>query len=195
MDLLASGTGYRWLSDLLGLGDGELDRRAADSEPGARGVLFSPYLAGGEQGALWDPTLRAGITGLSLRHTAADLARAFLEGVGFEIRRCLDVLAETVAPRSVVVAGHIVEHPSTLGMLADILNRPVRPYVSGSPAAVGAAMHAWRLISASVRARPKDPAGAAEVRPGRNADIYNRIYTKYLQQTRAQGSIDATSLV
>lgn len=195
MDLLASGTGYRWLSGLLGLADGELDRRAAESEPGARGVLFSPYLAGGEQGALWDPALRAGITGLCLRHTAADLARAFLEGVGFEIRRCLDVLAESVAPRSVVIAGHIVEHPSTLRMLADILHRPVRPYASGSPAAVGAAMHAWRLISAGVRGRPDDPAEGPEIRPGSNADIYNHIYTKYLQQTRAQGSIDATSLV
>lgn len=195
MDLLATGTGHRWLSDLLGFAAGELDRRAAQSEPGARGVLFSPYLAGGEQGALWDPALRAGISGLTLRHCAADLARAFLEGVCFEIRRCLEVLAETVAPRSVVIAGHIIEHQSSLSMLADILNRPVQPYPTSSPAAVGAAMHAWRLISGSERAPGRDTAWAAEVLPGRNADIYDRVYAKYLTQTRAQGSTNATSLV
>jgi xylulokinase len=195
MDLLATGTGHRWLSDLLGFADGMLDLRAADSEPGARGILFSPYLAGGEQGALWDPALRAAISGLTLRHTAADLARAFLEGVGFEIRRCLDVLAETLPPRAVVVAGHIVQHPSSLRMLTDILNRPVQPYPTGSPAALGAALHACRLISASSRARGNQSGWPAELRPGKNADIYNRVYAQYLAQTRVQGSTDATPVV
>src|SRR4029077_584324 len=43
MDLLATGTGYAWLSGLLGWSDGVLDRYAADSAPGAQGVTFTPY--------------------------------------------------------------------------------------------------------------------------------------------------------
>ncbi len=195
MDLLATGTGYRWLSDLLGFADGMLDLRAADSLPGARGLIFAPYLAGGEQGALWDPALRGAVSGLTLQHTAADLARAFLEGVGFEIRRCLSVLAETVPPRTVVIAGHIVDHAASLQMLADILNRPVQPYPTGSPAAMGAALGALQLISAPTRATPVGSGWPGQVRPGRNADLYHGLYENYLTRTRAQSSADATRLV
>ena len=49
MELLATGTGYRWLSDLFGWTDGTLDQCACNSPPGARG--------------------------LTLEHTANDIAR------------------------------------------------------------------------------------------------------------------------
>src|SRR6202022_2506716 len=101
MDLLASGTGYRWLSDLLMWNDGDIDRYAAHSVPGANGLCFPPYLAGGEQGALWNPRLQGALIGLSVRHSRADIARAFLEGVFFEVRRCVEVLAETTPIESV----------------------------------------------------------------------------------------------
>ena len=56
MDLLTTGSGHRWLGDLLRLAPSELESLAVSSEAGARGLLFAPYLAGGEQGALWDTT-------------------------------------------------------------------------------------------------------------------------------------------
>ena len=183
MDLLATGTGYQWLSELLGLGDGMLDELAARSVPGARGVTFTPYLAGGEQGALWDPALKASVSGLTLQHSAADLARAFLEGVGFEIRRCLSVLAESVPVREIVVAGRINEHRTSLQMLADILCQPVQPYPDSSAAALGAAIGALRMVSPLPvpAVRRAWPAG---VRPGADCDKYQRLYADYLQHTQ-----------
>lgn len=183
MDLLATGSGYAWLSALLGFADGELDTRAASAPPGARGLTFTPYLAGGEQGALWDPALRASIRGLALTHTAADVARAFLEGVCFEIRRCLEVLAETAAIERVVVSGHIVDRPRSLQMLADVLGRAVQPCRMTSPAAVGAALGARSLAGLTLPV-PGSRAAAQAVQPSAGSGVYQRLYAGYLAMTQ-----------
>lgn len=174
MDLLATGSGHYWLARILGWNDEEIDRRAAASVPGAHGLFFAPYLAGGEQGALWDPTLSGMLHGLRLHHGAADIARAFLEGVQFEIRRCLEVLEETKPVQRVVLAGHMAGNPSSLQMLADILRRPVLPFAHLSPAALGAALLA-----------PGGGAGTGAaaldmVTPGAAAEAYDRLYRRYL---------------
>jgi xylulokinase len=146
MDLLATGTGYRWLSALFGWPEGQIDRAAADSEAGAQGLFFPPYLAGGEQGALWNPRLQGALLGLNLRHSPNDIARAYLEGVFFEVRRCVEVLAETSPVDSVRVSGNIVHSSASGQMLADILGRPVATVPYTSPAAIGAALLARRIV-------------------------------------------------
>ncbi len=186
MDLLATGTGYQWLSTLFGWPDGQLDRAAAISTPGARGLTFAPYLAGGEQGALWDPSLRGALGGLTLQHGAGDIARAFLEGVGFEIRRCIDVLAESGPIRGIVVTGGIVEHAGSLQMLADILQQPVQAARAVSAAAQGAALGARAALRArndATAAVTADRGVAADapppVLPGAASAPYRQIYEHY----------------
>ena len=54
MDLLTTGSAFRWLAGLLGAAGGDeaaLMALAAGVEPGAAGLTFLPYLAPGEQGA------------------------------------------------------------------------------------------------------------------------------------------------
>ncbi len=193
MDLLATGTGHQWLSRLLGFAEGELDRRAAQSVPGARGLVFSPYLAGGEQGALWDPSLRGALSGLGLHHEPCDLARAFLEGVGFEIRRCLDVLAENGAVRQIVLSGPLTAHRSSLQLLADILHRPIIVESSGSTAACGAALLAWQMVGVAVD--PQARQGRNPVDPGPDSGRYEALYARYLRRTAAQREADADPVV
>ena len=80
MDLMSTGSALRWLAEALGLA--QPDRvyvRAAESPPGARGLMALPYLAGGEQGALWDAHAQGAFVGLTLMHGVSDLARALLE--------------------------------------------------------------------------------------------------------------------
>jgi xylulokinase len=149
MDLLAAGTGYRWLSELFTWNVGDIDRHASHSVPGAHGLYFAPYLAGGEQGALWNPRLQGALFGLSLRHSRADIARSFLEGVFFEIRRCIEVLAETAPIDAVMVSGNLVHSPHSMQILADILQRAVGAVPDKSPAAIGAAMLARRIANLS----------------------------------------------
>ncbi|HEY5263793.1 MAG TPA: FGGY-family carbohydrate kinase, partial [Steroidobacteraceae bacterium] len=164
MDLLATGTGYRWLSDLFAWADGDIDRYAAQSAPGAHGLVFPPYLAGGEQGALWNPKLQGAILGLTLRHTRNDIARSFLEGVFFEIKRCVEVLAETTPVESVMVSGNIVKSQTSTQMLADILQRAVGTVPDKSPAAIGAALLARRIAPGPVASDPTVAARRAQSR-------------------------------
>ena len=183
MDLLASGTGYRWLSDLFGWHDGQIDSYAVDSTPGARGLWFAPYLAGGEQGALWNPRLQGAIFGLNLRHSPGDIARAYLEGVFYEVRRCVDVLAETLPVDSVRVTGNIVHSPSSSQMLADILDRVVVSVPERSPAAIGAALLARRICdgAAAHGARPSlSPRTTPPNRPA--AQQYASLYREYVER-------------
>lgn len=182
MDLLATGTGFRWLANLLGWSDDEMLSRAFAAPPGANGLYFAPYLAGGEQGALWNPALRGALHGLTLQHTPSDIARAFLEGVQFEIRRCVDVLSETSPVQRVLLAGRAAESVAASAMLADILSRPVEAYAHASPAAVGAAL----LIAptddgaAGADGHGSRPAAAATVVPSQAAPEYERRYGRYL---------------
>jgi xylulokinase len=181
MDLLATGTGYRWLGDLLGLRDGGLDERATRSPPGARGLTFTPYLGGGEQGALWNPSLRGSLHGLTLEHTRDDIARAFLEGVAFEIRRCIEVLAESGPIESVVVSGSLVARTPSLQLLVDILDRPVRACELTSAAAIGAALCAAALADGSQL--PPRCAVTEAVMPGPVSAQYREIYARYRAAT------------
>ncbi len=180
MDLLATGTGHDWLGRLFGWQAGELDAAAARSEPGARGLTFAPYLAGGEQGALWDPTLTGVLRGLTVRHGSADIARAFLEGVYCEIRRCVEVLAETAPVRSLVVSGHFVDQPASLQLLADVLARPVRPVRTASPAALGAALLA-RHRGQAPDGGWLEPITGPAVAPGSAQAAYPALYARYLK--------------
>ena len=181
MDLLASGTGYRWVSDLFDWPDGELDRRAAQSIPGARGVSFAPYLAGGEQGVLWNPRLRGDLSGLNLRHSRSDIARAYLEGVFYEVKRCIDVLAETVPVESVRVSGNIVNAPDSLQMLSDILDLAVVGVPDKSPAAIGAALLARNVLSVQPR-RIAPPRPATTPTPAA-AQAYSQLYRDYVARS------------
>jgi xylulokinase len=183
MDLLSSGTGYRWLSGLFNWGSGELDRLAASSEPGARGVVFAPYLAGGEQGALWNPRLRGMLAGLDLAHGHADIARAYLEGVFFEVRRCIEVLAEALPIESVRVGGGMSHSASTLQVLADVLGRPVAQTPVRSPAAIGAAVLARKLLGEPAPAM-RMAAPVLDPEPDA-AGLYDSLYARYLSRAAA----------
>jgi len=187
LDLLSSGTGYRWLSDLFGWDEGEIDQAAAEAPAGARGLFFAPYLGGGEQGALWNPRLRGALLGLSLGHGRADIARAYLEGVFFEVRRCVEVLAENGPIDAVRVAGKIAESPASLAMLCDILDRPVIVCAELSPAATGAARLARRLLRKKAQGtHVQEPLGMRTPDPS-IARIYASLYAEYLVRAAACG--------
>jgi xylulokinase len=184
MDLLATGTGYRWLSDLLGWADGQIDTEAAHSIPGANGLVFPPYLAGGEQGALWNPRLHAALFGIGLTHTRSDIARAYLEGVFYEVRRCIEVLSETTPIDTVQVSGNIAASQTSLQMLADILQRPIGTSSHRSPAAYGAALLARMIVkgSAAPMASPQELRSTTPAATPRSqtAHVYSALYQQFL---------------
>jgi sugar (pentulose or hexulose) kinase len=143
MDLVSTGSAVAWLAGLLGLDGGQerLLALAASATPGARGVSLLPFLGPGEQGALWDPSLRGSILGLTLSHEPGDLARALLEAITIETARCLDVLDQVGVSGEVSVSGWASADPLPR-WLADVTGRTVRVGAGESEdaSAVGAAL-------------------------------------------------------
>lgn len=190
-DLLASGSAREWVNGVLG-GNHKKSvwEPAYDVAPGANGLLFAPFLAGGEQGVLWNPSLRGTISGLTLSHDGAHIARALLEGMCFEIRRCLEVFEEGIPFSFVPLAGWMAEAPQQCQLLADILARPVHAFKVSSASAVGAA-----LLSTSIDAK-KYAANAKSIlfTPSQRKRPYNEVYAKYVAQfpAKSRGDISAT---
>jgi xylulokinase len=97
----AAGGSYQWLRDTFCLQEKEaaerqkispyklMDQLAEQSMPGANGLLFFPYLLG-ERSPWWNPNARAVYFGLTMRHTRADIIRATLEGITFNLKIILD---------------------------------------------------------------------------------------------------------
>jgi xylulokinase len=182
-DLLASGSAREWATGVLGTKHKKSVLESAyDVAPGADGILFAPFLAGGEQGILWNPSLRGTIRGLTLMHNGAQIARALLEGMCFEIRRCLEVFEEEAPLSSARLAGWMAEVPQQSQLLADILGRPVQVFRLSSASAVGAA-----LLSGLIDTRKySENTKAIVCRPSRRKILYNALYAEYVAQFPAK---------
>lgn len=98
--IFSAGNSFRWLKSIL-FGDVDtcegtdvykyMDTLAAQSKPGANGLLFNPSLAGGS--SLDDSVnIRGGFTGFDLGHTRNDIIRSVLEGICLNLRIALDEL-------------------------------------------------------------------------------------------------------
>jgi len=141
-----TGAAVAWLAGLVyggrdGRATGEdwrrLDREVSELAPGADGVLALPVLGDGER---TDPGLRGAVSGLSLRHGRAALARAVLEGVAFAIADQLELLrlgGTTVT--ELRVSGGDTRLGSWTRIKADVLGIPVLT-VPGDAAVTGVAM-------------------------------------------------------
>jgi xylulokinase len=149
MGITTSGSMMRWLRELLGIPPEEmpaLEREAAQSPRGARSLLVFPFFMGARS-VRWNADARGLVLGLSLGHTRADIARAMLEGVGYETHSCLEGLrALGLTPGEVVVMGGGARSDLWVRIKADILGLPVvRPRYTET-ASLGAALLAARAV-------------------------------------------------
>jgi xylulokinase len=74
----------------------ELNEYVSTVDPGAHGVIFTPWLFG-ERSPLDDPDVRAGFYNLSLEHTRGHMARAVYEGVAVNIKWALQHFEKLVS--------------------------------------------------------------------------------------------------
>lgn len=121
-DILLTGKTSQWLSELLNVQPPELSALACQARAGSEGLIFTPYLSGGEQSVLWDPDLSGFIMGLSYVHKAEHLARAHYEGICFEAKRCIDAFAGSGHPiERVLVTGPVSSDGFFMQLTADVL--------------------------------------------------------------------------
>ena len=200
--MATAGSLTRWFHDTLGQPEvaaeaagganayTALASLAAQSPPGANGVLALPYFAG-ERTPLHDPGARGLFIGLSLATTRADLYRALLEAVGYGIRHNLDEMGrEGVTARRILAVGGGTLNPVWMQMVSDIVGIEQRipalqigaAYGDAMLAAVGAGYFAGSADAVRAWVRPgrivtPDPAQHARYEP------YYQIYRDLYGQT------------
>ncbi len=155
--VFVAGAAVQWLRDGLHLftSAAESERLAKESNP-AEPVLFVPGFVG--LGAPhWVPEARGAIFGLTRATTAADLARAALEGVAYQVADLVDCSREPTASARVAdslrvsepalgesgpplrVDGGMARNDWFLQFQADVLGRPVVRAAQSESTALGAA--------------------------------------------------------
>ena len=135
----AAGGSRDWLIRVLG--EEVSDAEIAAVEPGAGGLLFLPYLIG-ERSPHWNPLARAAFVGLTMSHGRAEMARAILEGVAFNLRMILDAFLEQgVVIEAMRLIGGGAQSPLWRQILADVYGLPIlRPTLLAEATSLGAAI-------------------------------------------------------
>lgn len=137
-----AGAAVQWLRDGLRLftSAAEVERLARESNP-SEPVLFVPGFVG--LGAPhWVPEARGVIFGLTRATTAADLGRAALEGVAFQVADLIDAAEQDLANENraaLKVDGGMANNDWFLQFQADALGRSVARAAHSESTALGAA--------------------------------------------------------
>jgi glycerol kinase len=145
--VFVAGAAIQWLRDGLKLfsNSQESESLAAKSSP-SEPVLMIPGFVG--LGAPhWQPDVRGAILGLTRGTTSADLARAALEGVAFQVADLIDAARQDSgqALRELRVDGGMAQNHWFLQRQADFLGIPVTSAVHSEATALGAALLAgWK---------------------------------------------------
>ena len=130
---------FQWAVHHL-IDQGALNRIIEGTSTGSHGLLFHPYL-GGERAPIWDANARGDFFGLTALHTRADMLRAVLEGINFNIASVFETVIKLVGkPQSVTATGGFARSKIWRQMLADILDCQVNVPISFESGSLGAAI-------------------------------------------------------
>lgn len=125
--IFVTGSAVQWLRDGLGIITTATDIEAlARTVPDSGGVVFVPALTG--LGAPdWDPYARGLIIGINRGTTAGHIARATLEGIAFEVRDVVDLMAHDgdISLHGLSVDGGAAANDLLCQIQADLLNMPI----------------------------------------------------------------------
>jgi len=154
-----AGAAVGWLSALTGRSHDALLADAAAVEPGARGVLALPWFAGA-RAPWWRADAHAVFAGLSLAHGPAELTRAVLEGVAFDVARSLELAAPERA--ELAVAGGGAGDDLWRGLLAAVASLPVVRRTVDDAASVGARLVVGHALGESLGVNDVNPVAGRE---------------------------------
>jgi len=116
------GAVVQWLRDGLGvIATSKEVETLAKSVPSSDGVVFVPALTG--LGApYWDPHARGMLLGLTRGTNKAHIARAALEGIGFQVADILDIVSKSVSISELRVDGGAVSDNLLMQLQSNLTN-------------------------------------------------------------------------
>ncbi len=149
----SAGATYEWMKTKLTLSEtAEAEKRktgafdllekvAAQSVPGANGLIFLPYLMG-ERCPYWNPNAKGTLIGIEHRHSRADMIRAVYEGPILNLRIILDIFrSQGIACSKLTAIGGTIKSSFVSQLMADIYDADIiRPAVLEEATSFGAAV-------------------------------------------------------
>lgn len=148
--IFTTGSTYRWLRDFLASDSSydHLNELAAESSPGAGGILHLPHYAG-SAAPYWNPNASGVLFNMSLGTKKSDVVRAYLEGICFEVNKNLKIIDSLLSGEkepghvkitAVHVSGGLVRSDLFNQIQADIYGLVIIPNKNEQATALGAAM-------------------------------------------------------
>lgn len=187
LSLVNGGSSFSWALNVLGLvgrSSEEIEALLASSPPGSAGLCFWPFLVSAGVSGL-APETKGRLSGLQLSHRPADIMRAVVEGLAFELNRYLGFLRNAGWPvERLVLGGGAASSRVTTQILADVTGLPLACLPSGEASLLGAAILARGLLEPRTSLAELSDAmllPARRVEPGANASFYPEQFRAYLR--------------
>ncbi|MEI6101883.1 MAG: FGGY-family carbohydrate kinase, partial [Eubacteriales bacterium] len=160
-----------------------INRMVESSPPGAKGLIFLPYLATAVT-PRYNEFARGTMVGLTFSHSRADMARAVMEGITMEQKDILTSFDNAgVHTDRIRIMGGATNSEVWNQMQADMYGKPVETLKIKDAAVLGAAISAAACCGAFASIREAADAlvrTEKEYVPNRrNAELYNNMYGLY----------------
>lgn len=177
--VVSSGASIEWLRGIVDLKLPDLLVVAQQSPPGARGLVFLPYLAG-ERSPWWDTLARGAFVGLTATHGLPDLVRAVLEATAMAVRQNLRIAsARGHDIRRLAINGGPARNALWKQIIADISGLPLVYHESSGGSAFGCCRLAARSVGDGI---PGVGGSSVEIRPDEaNRPVYDDLFGAYDQ--------------
>ena len=138
--MLCAGESLNWLRGIVQVNDfDEFNSLAEQSSPGAGGIIFLPYLFG-ERCPYPNPAAKGMFFGLSNTTTRADMVRAVMEGVAYNVRAMYDLVAPFTPITDICITGGGAKSDIWGRIIASALNSPITVLNIEEGPAFGAAL-------------------------------------------------------
>lgn len=115
-----------------------MQSEAAESPPGARGIVFLPYLLG-ERIPFSDPYVRGMFFGIERFHKRPDIMRSVFEAVGYEAHMMVDEFEKNdISVLHMTMSGGVSQMETAVQIRADVLGIPIHVLSEVETTAFGA---------------------------------------------------------
>ncbi|HZO71780.1 MAG TPA: gluconokinase [Ktedonobacteraceae bacterium] len=164
----------------------EAEQLVADLEPDGHGLTLLPFISG-ERSLGWHDDARMTISGLSIHTTPADLLRAGMESLAYQLsavyqqlRAVLQVEDHTI-PRLICSGGALLGSSTLQHVIADTLRAELYPSRNHEASARGAALLALEAMGLIPNVAQAPPDLANPVQPNNR---YGEIYRQAAERQR-----------
>lgn len=179
----AAGLSLKWFRENFAcdMSYHEMDEMVASVPPGAKGLIYLPYLMG-ERTPHLDPSARGVFFGISAMHEKKHFVRAVMEGVAYSLRDCMEVLKEMHIPiDNMLVVGGGAKSALWREIIAGVYGMPIQLMSSQEGAALGAAILGG--VAANVYSTVENACErlckSSQMQKPKNVDEYDMVYSIY----------------